>query len=155
MADNKEQYSPQDLVLHRGDMLLIDRIDQHGDGWLECSVLHEEPGAFADSAGRVPAWVGLEYMCQAIAAMEGIKRLEQQEPILISFIIGSKRVNSEVSHFYRYQALSVRVECEIRDTTSLGVFSCRIMDNNKLIMSAVIKGVMPEEADYILRGNHE
>jgi len=150
-------YKPAELITHRPPMLLIDHIDQWGNDWLECLVDHLPGCSFADNAGKIPTWLCLEYMCQAIAALEGIQRLAKAKPIAMGFVMGCKRLEVNTPHFYLHQRIRVRVEEEMKNQTSLGVYSCQITDfdeqseNNKAVLAhATIKAIMPENPESLL-----
>ena len=54
-------------VPHRGAMNLLDTVAHRDDLGIEARVRVPAEGLFMDAAG-MPAWVGIEYMAQAVAA---------------------------------------------------------------------------------------
>lgn len=138
-------YKPEDVLKQRGRMLFIDRIKHWNDDEAQCTVIVGKNRSFVDAYERVPAWLGLEYMCQAIAALEGIKRAQKGQMILISFVLGSRLVKSDTSFFYVGDHLLVEVENEIEIGGAFGVYACRIKLNDERLMHAHIKGVMAED----------
>ena len=66
-------YPPiEQLVPHKPPMILIDRMIETTDTACTCEVTITPQTLFIESAG-VPAFVGLEYMAQAVAAYGGYK----------------------------------------------------------------------------------
>ncbi len=146
-------YEPKDVLKQRGRMLFLDRIKHWTDDEAQCTVIVGKNRSFVDAYKRVPAWLGLEYMCQAIAALEGIKRLQQGQMILISFVLGSRLVKSDTSFFCVGDHLLVEVENEMKIGGAFGVYACRIKLNDTLLMHAHIKGIMSEDPyNIIYRG---
>ena len=79
-----------DLVLHRGPMSLLDRVQAVEDDSLVAMVeIREGIPFFAGCA--VPAWVGLEYMAQAIAALAGARARREGRPIPLGLLIGCRK----------------------------------------------------------------
>ena len=73
----------------------------------------------------VPAWAGIEYMAQAIAAYAGMMAKRAGEPIKLGFLLGTRRYSSNVAEFKVGSTLTVRVEKIIQDN-NLGAFECKI-----------------------------
>jgi predicted hotdog family 3-hydroxylacyl-ACP dehydratase len=114
-----------DLIPHSGDMVLLDRIvDFDGQGLTaELAVRGDElfcPGP------SVPAWVGIEYMAQTVAAYVGMKAKQANEPIRLGFLLGTRFYDSNVAAFEVGATLTIRVKKIIQDD-GLGVFECRIL----------------------------
>ncbi len=151
MTHTAARYRPSDVIAHRGPMLLIDEIAGVGEDWLECLVHHRQPGLFADTAGNTPSWVGLEYMCQAIAALEGTQRLAKKLPIALGFVLGTRCLQTQIPYFRHGQTIHVRVDEEMKNQTSLGVYTGKILGANaELLANARIKAVMPEDPAAVI-----
>ena len=146
----QKKYEPEEVLPQRGIMLFIDKINYWSDEKTECAVIAGKNGAFVDDKNQIPSWVGLEYMCQAIAALEGIRRKEADQSILLSFVLGSRRIESKTPFFTHNQHLSVEITNEMRSENGLGVYSCIISSERKTIMSALIKGVMPVDTSTVI-----
>jgi|GEM_PF-3008414 len=145
------QFKPSDLVAHRDTMLLIDEIDISGDDWIECLVHHNENSPFADQQGNTPSWLSLEYMCQTIAALEGSQRLAKNKEIAIGFVLGTKCLQTQMPYFHRNQTIRVRVDEEMKNQTSLGVYACKILGLNREVLArARIKAIMPKDPNSII-----
>ena len=115
------------LIPHSGKMVLLDRIIAFDDNALTAELRVRADGLLGDDK-TVPAWAGIEYMAQAIAAYAGIMAKKAGEPIKIGFLLGTRLYSSNVSEFAVASVLTVRVEKIIQDD-KLGVFDCRIQGN--------------------------
>jgi len=142
-------YLPEQVLPHRAPMLLLKEVLSCSDSAIQCKFMHVPEDAFTDAHGRRPAWVGIEYMCQAIAALEGTLRLRENETIKPSFVIGSKRVSVKEPYLLPNQEFLVNVETQMRDDAMFGAYSTEVLLDGRCIMSAIIKGVMIENPEEI------
>jgi predicted hotdog family 3-hydroxylacyl-ACP dehydratase len=114
-----------DLIPHTGDMVLLDRIIDYDDQNLTAELTVRGDGLLGGDDRTVPAWVGIEYMAQTVAAYVGIKAKQANEPIRLGFLLGTRRYNSNIAAFKVGARLTIRVE-KIMQDDGLGVFDCRI-----------------------------
>lgn len=115
-------------VPHRRSLLLIDRLIAADDD-SAVSELTVRDGLFADTdAAAVPAWVGIEYMAQAIAAWAGARHARHGSQPRPGFLLGSRRYLAHVDAFPFGQRLRVSVKCELLGDNGLGMFECAILD---------------------------
>src|SRR5262245_61944349 len=88
----------RDLLPHSGRMVLLDQVLAiDGDG-LSAGVELRNDSMFCVN-GAVGAWVGLEYMAQAIGAYAGYNARLRGEPIRIGYLLGTRRYDSNQPHF--------------------------------------------------------
>ena len=74
-------YDIERVVPHRGTMRLVDRLVAWDEDTVTVELRVPEEGPFSHDDG-VPAWVGVEYMAQAIAAWAGCHaRRTGREPL--------------------------------------------------------------------------
>ncbi len=83
-------YVIEDVVPHRQDMCLLQRIIRWDQDTLEAELVVPEAGLFVED-GQVPAWVGIEYMAQAIAAWAGCRARAAGKQPQLGFLLGSRR----------------------------------------------------------------
>ena len=106
-------------------MVLLERIIDYDEQGLTanwwCAAM-----VFLAMIQTVPAWAGIEYMAQAIAAYVGVKARQANEPIRMGFLLGTRRYNSNVAAFKVGATLTIRVN-KIMQDDGLGVFECRIL----------------------------
>lgn len=113
------------LIPHTGSMVLLDRIVDYDDQSLKAELAVRGDGLLGDDQS-IPAWVGIEYMAQTIAAYAGVIARQANEPIRLGFLLGTRRYNSNVAVFKVGSILTVWVKKIIQDD-NLGVFDCRIL----------------------------
>jgi len=113
-----------ELIPHSGKMVLLDRIISCDNNSLSAELVVRNDG-FPGNDKTVPAWVGIEYMAQAVAAYAGVIAKRAGEPIKLGFLLGTRRYNSNVAEFKVGSALTVRVE-KIIQNDHLGAFECMI-----------------------------
>lgn len=114
-----------ELIPHTGGMVLLDRIIDCDEQGLTAELAVRGDGLLCDGP-TVPAWTGIEYMAQTIAAYVGMKAKLANEPIRLGFLLGTRFYNSNVAAFKVGATLTIQVEKIIQDD-GLGVFECRIL----------------------------
>lgn len=112
------------LIPHSGRMILLDRIIDFDEQTLSAELRVRADGLLGDDK-TVPAWAGIEYMAQAVAAYVGIRSKLAGEPIKLGFLLGTRRYFSNVPGFAVGTALTIQVKNIIQDD-KLGVFDCKI-----------------------------
>ncbi|MBN5049311.1 hotdog family protein [Stenotrophomonas maltophilia] len=123
---NLPLYAIEEVVPHRQDMCLLDRILRWDQDSIEVELVVPEAGLFIED-GAVPAWVGIEYMAQAIAAWAGCRARTAGNPPQLGFLLGSRRYASTRSSFPSGTRLQVQARCELLGDNGLGMFACRIL----------------------------
>ncbi len=116
-----------ELIPHARRMLLLDRVVEHGPEHAVCTANPAASELFRDAAGRVPAWVGLEYLAQCMAVYGSlVARVEGRRPRLGPFI-GGRRLKLRVDHFQPDRVLWVTVR-HLRGDRGLVAFDGWIQD---------------------------
>ena len=113
------------LVPHSGAMVLLDRVVSADDDNLCAEVRIHAASMLADAHG-VGAWVGIEYMAQAIAAHAGWKALQRNQDVKVGFLLGSRKYQAMVPAFALGSVLRVHVHRVLQGENGLGAFDCRI-----------------------------
>ena len=142
----------ESVVPHRGRMLMVDRLLSGDTEGTVVSALICPDNLFADEVG-VPAWVGIEYMAQAIAAWAGIQALIRGEPTRIGFLLGSRRYLAHAGHFCFGDRLTIEARRELFGDNGLGMFSCRIMLADSELASAQVSVFEPPDPATFFEGN--
>ena len=125
------------LVPHRGGMLWLERILAcDGDGAVAEAVVREEH-PFFDGAG-VPAWVGIEYMAQAISALGGLRAKEKNEAIRIGFLLGTRKMLLQQKVLRVGHSYQVHVKQLFWDDSGLANFDCEIREDQEMCATAKI-----------------
>ncbi len=125
-----------DLVPHSAPMLLLSRVVDHGPDTTECIADGEDSALFRGPDGRVPAWVGLEYMAQCIAVDSALRARCRERSAVGGLLLGSRRLRFETSHFERGQILRVSARY-LAGEKKLSAFACEIRDSNTRDLLAI------------------
>jgi predicted hotdog family 3-hydroxylacyl-ACP dehydratase len=143
-------YSVADLVPHSGKMSLLSAIVDYGAGWLQAEVVIAPESTFADAQG-VPAWIGLEYMAQTIAAYSGLQERLRGGAPRSGFLLGSRKYLCNAERFAIGQKLLVTVHPEIPGGNGLIVFNCELQGEG-ISASAVVNVFQPDDPAALLPG---
>lgn len=122
----KPDYAIRDLVPHADEMLLIDAVEHFEADHLLATYVVPSQGILTGADGRLPAWVGVEIMAQAIAAHVGVRCRLAGAPIPIGVLVGARRLHVNVDAFEPGARLSVDVRRVMEDGKGVGIWTCRI-----------------------------
>ncbi|WP_245622530.1 hotdog family protein [Pseudoxanthomonas dokdonensis] len=129
---------------HRGTMLLIDRLLEWQEDHVVAELRVPASGPFHEDEG-VPAWVGIEYMAQTIAAWSGNRARNAGDVPGIGFLLGSRRYLAHVQYFRAGAVLTVEARRELMGDNGLGMFACRILEQGTEIASANVSVFEPPD----------
>lgn len=138
-------------IPHRGTMRLIDRLLEHDADSVTVETRVPFDGLFLEAAG-MPAWVGIEYMAQAIAAWAGVQAQARGEAPKLGFLLGTRRYTCTRGHFERGLVLRIEARREVMGDNGLGVFACRISDRGEELAAALVSVFEPADASAFLQG---
>lgn len=139
------------LLPHTGAMRLIDELLDYDQDSLRVALQVRDQAPFGDGHGRVPAYLGIEYMAQAIAVFSGLEMSALGLSPKIGLLIGARRYDSQIDHFLAGQRLSVGVRLVMRDETGICVFGCEIFDAaGASLARAEIKAYRPDDIHRFL-----
>ncbi len=138
-------YDIERVIPHRGTLRLIDRLLSWDEDRVAVEVRVPADGPFNDEDG-VPAWVGVEYMAQAIAAWAGCQARGRGGEPNIGFLLGTRRYEAQVPNFPAGSLLRVEAVRELLGDNGLGMFACRILADGAEIASANVSVFEPPDA---------
>ena len=138
-------YAIEEVVPHGQDMCLLERITHCDQDTIEAELVVPDAGLFVEE-GQVPAWVGIEYMAQAIAAWAGCRARAAGKPPQLGFLLGSRRYSSPRSSFPSGSRLRVQARCELLGDNGLGMFACRILAGEDEWATANVSVFEPADA---------
>lgn len=144
----KPGYRVIDLIPHGAEMSLLDSVESHSTTSLVASVTIDESSFFCEEKG-VPAWIGIEYMGQAIAAWAGIEARQNNRPVKIGFLVSTRRYESPLCYFPIGEKLLISVEQITDNITGLRVFDCKIAFGDMEIQ-ANLNVFMPDNVEEFL-----
>jgi predicted hotdog family 3-hydroxylacyl-ACP dehydratase len=131
-------------VPHRGAMNLLDSVAHCDDHAIEARVRVPPAGLFVGADG-VPAWVGIEYMAQAVAAWSGARSRDGGGSPRIGYLLGSRRYVATVPAFAVGAQLCVFAQCELMGDNGLGMFDCRIEHAGRVLASGRLSVFEPPQ----------
>lgn len=129
-----------ELLPHGPEMTVIDRLVEYtAERSIATATVTQSNPFFASSA--VPAWLGIEYMAQTIAAHAGFEgRLRGERPA-IGFLLGTRAYESEVGEFPLGTELTVTVEPVVMEGR-LAAFKCSIA-TDRVVATAMVNTYQP------------
>ena len=145
MPTDIDEWIPQ-----RGAMQLLTRVLEADEDHAVAEVTIDADGLFFRD-GRVPAWIGIEYMAQTIAAWAGARgrRAGRSGPRL-GLLLGSRRFTASCDGFPEGATLRIEVACELAGDNGLGLFDCRITHDGRPMAAATVSVFEPEDAMALL-----
>ena len=143
------------LLPHSGAMVLLDRVVAADADSLCAEVAIRPDSLFCQSHG-VGAWVGIEYMAQAIAAHAGYLARLRGDAVKVGFLLGSRRYECSRPNFALGSILRVRIERVLQGENGLGSFECRIdaldVEPGVALATATVTVFQPANVNDFLEG---
>jgi predicted hotdog family 3-hydroxylacyl-ACP dehydratase len=144
-----DRYAPAQVLPHRRGMLLAETVDYGPDcGRIALTVREDSP--FCEGARGVPAWVGIEYMAQAMGVYSGVERHQHGGTPQIGLLIGTRRYDSSVPVFSLGAQLTTTARLVFSDA-EMYVFNCEISDGQNVLARGDIKAFRPDDIHEFLR----
>jgi len=138
------------LLPHAGPMVLLDRVISVDEDSLLAEVCIRSDSLFC-SGGGVGAWVGIEYMAQAIGAWAGYTAQLRGEPVKLGFLLGTRRYECWRPIFLLGSVLRVHVQRLFQSENGLGSFECSIDNEEGRVATANVTVFQPHNVnDFIL-----
>ena len=131
-------------VPHRGAMSLLDAVERCDDLAIVARVRVPAAGPFNGTDG-VPAWVGIEYMAQTVAAWSGARARAGGGSPRIGYLLGSRRYEAAVPAFASGAELTVHAQCELTGDNGLGMFDCRIEQDGRVLATGRLSVFEPPQ----------
>lgn len=144
------------LIPHTDPMVLLDHLLAIDAESLCAQVTITTANRFYTD-GAVPAWIGIEYMAQAIAAFAGYEALQAGQDVKLGFLLGTRRYESQCAGFACGSILQVHIQRVLQHQNGLGAFECRIVDadTSAELVKATVTVFQPEDAQEFLKPNEQ
>lgn len=144
------------LVPHSGSMSLLGRL-LTADAETLCAEVTIGPETLFCDGHEVGAWVGVEYMAQAVGAHAGYCARLRGESVKVGFLLGSRRYQCSLPGFTVGTVLKVHVQRVLQGENGLGAFECRIEDgvSGAPLASATVTVFQPENVEAFLQRSSE
>ena len=143
----------ESYIPHRGAMRLVDRVLEVDDEHLVAEVDVPFDGLFVRD-GKVPPWIGIEYMAQAVAAWAGHRKRGLGAEPRAGLLLGTRRYEANCDGFPSGALLRIEVRTELIAANGLGQFDCRIVLDGSELATARISVLDPPEGSTILQGGN-
>ena len=146
-------YSVSDVLPHGDLAILLDDLVAFEEDFLEAVVQINPTASFYDAdMGGVPAWIGIEYMAQTVAAWAGARRLHHSKTIVPGFLLGAQRYECAQPVFLDGQKLTVKIWLQLESSEGLGSFNCEIIDESQvLVAEAVMNAFSPDDPSEVIQ----
>jgi predicted hotdog family 3-hydroxylacyl-ACP dehydratase len=141
MNMSKPCYAIAEVVPHAGPMLLIDEILDYGSNGLTACVTIRDSSLFLTAENVVPAWVGIEYMAQTIAAWAGVHAKLRGDSVKIGYLLGTRHYLANKPGFALGDTLIITVSKQYHEG-ELAVFDCKI-SSEQISVSATLNVFQP------------
>ncbi len=143
----------QDVLPHRGTMLMIDRLlfADATTATVECA-----PRAnawYADVNGDMPSWIGIELMAQTIAAHVGLLKLIQGAPPKQGALLGSQRYAATRCAFAAGVPLRIKAKVIYCEASGFSAYECCITVADQEVASATLKVFEPDDFQTFLQAS--
>jgi len=144
-------YPVEALLPQSQAMILLDRVVEAGENHILVELTVRDDGLFSGPDRTVPAWVGLEYMAQAIAAFSGHHRKRRGEEIGLGFLLGTRYYQCSAGSFPCGLRLRVRAEKVIEAANEMSVFDCAL-EGGGIRAASKLNVLLPKDAKKFLAG---
>jgi len=118
----------ENILCHRRPMIFLDDVLENGHDYLVAGIKIRDGIPFYQPQQGVPAWVGLEYMAQSIAALAGIRARDAGKRVPLGLIIGCRDYRCDNGMFAPGVDLRVSITELVAEDDSFGSFDCKIED---------------------------
>ncbi len=134
-------YNIEDLLYHARPMILIDQVEAYDAEAIQTVVEISEDSPFLEK-DQVPAYVGIEYMAQSIAAYSGIKALQAGGVVKIGYLASARNMTLETPGFKIGEKLEIVAKL-VYDEAPMAVFDCQINTNDNMVAAARLNVYQP------------
>jgi len=146
----------EELLPHSGDMVLIDKMLEFGEDYGVSQVTVSADSKFYEpDINGIHCAIGMEWMAQTIAALAGIKAMQENRPIQVGFLLGSRKYEPAKNIFKVDEAYTIRVKQLYREDNGLGAFECSIHEGDELIADSKLNVFAPDNVEQFLKGEVE
>jgi len=143
-----------EVVPHAGAMRLIDELLEADATACVARATIRPTQLFVDDAG-MPAWIGIEYMAQTIAAWAGMQARGSGHKPGPGLLLGSRRYACDVAAFPVGSVLTVRVQLEMSGDDGLSLFACTLAMDGREVARATVSVFQPADAQDFPQAFHK
>ncbi|USD21644.1 hotdog family protein [Microbulbifer variabilis] len=147
-----QKYTAEELVPHSGNMSLLDEVVSVDEEQLLAKLRVRDDGIFSRN-GRVPAYVGIEYMAQSIAAFSGYHAKERGKEVRLGFLLGTRKFVSNVESYRCGDELTIEVQRLLQAENGMATFEC-VIKGHSIEQSARLNVYQPDNVEQYLKGRN-
>jgi predicted hotdog family 3-hydroxylacyl-ACP dehydratase len=144
-------YTLAEILPHGPAMILLDRLVEYDADSLTCELTIRPDSMFIDGTHGVPAWVGIEYMAQALGAFTGIARLQAGRPVQMELLLGTRSYDCTRPYFAVGSRLQVCVKLLFWDPDGVCAFACEVREGAAVLATSELKGYEPDDIEPFLQ----
>ncbi len=134
-----------EFLPHKEPMILIDKLVAVDSLTVHCQVTVSSQSLFFDKQlNAIPAWVGMEFMAQTVAAWSGYQASLRGEKSPIGFLLGSRRYTSECSEFSEGKVLDIYAE-QLMENEGMAAFACSIKCDGQELATSQLNAFVPPQ----------
>jgi predicted hotdog family 3-hydroxylacyl-ACP dehydratase len=137
--------SPAELIPHRGEVVLLDRIDSADAVSLVATLTVRSGSPYSLPNGALAGWSGPEIMAQAVSAFATLHAGPPWEPKL-GLLLGLRTYRCEEDEFQPGARLAVEARESTRDAEGRGVFDCCIRMSGETLAIGTLTVYQPDNA---------
>lgn len=132
------------IMPHGPPMVLLDRYVESDDASLTAEVDITDTSPFFEAGFGIPAYIGIEYIAQAISAFNGFAALTENKKITPGFLLGSRNVTLKTPYFPVGKTVRVFVNVSFNDG-EMAVFEGEISLDGDVLVQARINAFQPAD----------
>ena len=143
----------EDVLSHRGCMLLLAAVNAHDEESVLCTALAEPMAWYANVEGAMPAWLGIELMAQAIAAHVALLARTQGKSPRPGALLGTRAYRSHCAHFPAGVPIRITARQSFRDDAGLAAYHCTLNTaDGEPLAEAALTVYEPADFEQFIRG---
>jgi len=149
-------YAVADLLPHSTPMVLLDAVNTVSADAVAARTRPRRDDLLASAAGSgMPAWMGMEYLAQAVAAWSGYHELCRGRSVGPGFLVGTRAFRSSVGLIPWGLPLSITAQRLLEDPAGVSVFEGRVTGEG-VAQGGRIKVYLPPDLEsYLGDADHD
>lgn len=148
MSNPYANYSVIDLLPHKPPMILLDRVVNFGEDFIQTSLTIHKGVPFFKKEG-VPAYVAIEYMAQTVGVWSGLTARQYNLPPKIGFLLGTRKLTLQIPFFKDGAELIVYGNSKYNDG-QMASFDCWVEVQGEKVASAILNVFQPDNVSELV-----
>jgi len=142
----------EEFLPHAGKMVLIDEVIVCDKGHIEVKTSVRKDSLFYDAElGGSNAMLGIEWMAQSIGTIAGIHAKQNNEPVRVGFLLGTRRYEPSKQVFELDSEYIVKADELYNEDNGLAAFECGIYQNGVTIAESTLSVFSPKELSEVIQ----